>query len=528
LGVVVAINVKKIARRVALLLVIVLGLVIVRALLPPRAILVHPSTQPRPVIGSLTEPPPSVEPDSVAVCLSGGGYRAALFELGVLWRLNELGALRHVAIVSSVSGGSITAAHLVLHWPELAFDARGVATNFEPLIAEPILELTQRTVDVPAIAKSAFTRTSPAEYVARAYDQYLFRGATLESLALPPKAPLLSLNTTRLESGALWSFGQTGIFTADWPVGSANLPDDRRLPLAVAVAASSAFPPWLAPLSLDLHELYPPIDPKQMPPSRLPYAIDPDALRITNQQAPYEYALSSHIQLVDGGVRNNLGTESCTAKGLTIVVDAAIPTHVTAAGSSWPQVALRVVDLMYSAKEDIARGAVMNRDALAQLPEHKSFVLPVVGVSLGGSVDIAGYPSIVQTLSQMLASTAFSAEDRAAVIARTAAQSPDIQRMTSRSIKTLLLAAIPTRLKGLRAEDQNHLINTGYLACEQTLLSTLVTWNKLPASLAKPPWPVTSPPFLPLLLSAPAKLPRPVHPCLYASKVCGRTSFEGL
>ena len=48
----------------------------------------------------------------LALCLSGGGYRAALFHLGAFWRLAELRLLRRVERVSSVSGGSIIAAWL--------------------------------------------------------------------------------------------------------------------------------------------------------------------------------------------------------------------------------------------------------------------------------------------------------------------------------------------------------------------------------------------------------------------------------
>ena len=47
--------------------------------------------------------------DGVALCLSGGGYRAMVFHLGVLWRLNETKLLSKVKRFSSVSGGSITA-----------------------------------------------------------------------------------------------------------------------------------------------------------------------------------------------------------------------------------------------------------------------------------------------------------------------------------------------------------------------------------------------------------------------------------
>jgi NTE family protein len=47
--------------------------------------------------------------DGNALCLSGGGYRAMLFHVGVLWRFYELGLLQGMARISGVSGGSITA-----------------------------------------------------------------------------------------------------------------------------------------------------------------------------------------------------------------------------------------------------------------------------------------------------------------------------------------------------------------------------------------------------------------------------------
>src|SRR5678816_284150 len=77
-----------------------------------------------------------VEP-GIALCLSGGGYRAMLFHVGALWRLNELGYLPQLNRVSSVSGGSITAGVLGRNWGSLQFD-NGVATNFEGLLVQPI------------------------------------------------------------------------------------------------------------------------------------------------------------------------------------------------------------------------------------------------------------------------------------------------------------------------------------------------------------------------------------------------------
>jgi len=68
---------------------------------------------------------PNAKPDDgVALCLSGGGYRAMLFHLGAVWRLNELGYLDPAKLkrVSSVSGGSLTAGVLALHWKALGLE----------------------------------------------------------------------------------------------------------------------------------------------------------------------------------------------------------------------------------------------------------------------------------------------------------------------------------------------------------------------------------------------------------------------
>ena len=112
------------------------------------------------------------EPCEYALCLSGGGYRAMLFHLGALWRLNEagylpklergdivvfwypneLGYLRKLDRVSSVSGGSIAAGVLAKHWDSLEFDAGGRASNFTDTVATDIHSLAMRTIDSWAVA----------------------------------------------------------------------------------------------------------------------------------------------------------------------------------------------------------------------------------------------------------------------------------------------------------------------------------------------------------------------------------------
>src|SRR5690606_19460685 len=46
----------------------------------------------------------------LGLALSGGGLRAACFHLGLLARMADADLLRHVEVISAVSGGSIVAA----------------------------------------------------------------------------------------------------------------------------------------------------------------------------------------------------------------------------------------------------------------------------------------------------------------------------------------------------------------------------------------------------------------------------------
>ena len=94
---------------------------------------------------------PRAPREGVALCLSGGGYRAMLFHLGALWRLNETGYLHRLGRVSSVSGGSITAGVLALNWEKLAFDQAGVAAAFGEQVVEPVRAMAGRTIDWQAI-----------------------------------------------------------------------------------------------------------------------------------------------------------------------------------------------------------------------------------------------------------------------------------------------------------------------------------------------------------------------------------------
>src|SRR5687767_3792557 len=182
--------------------------------------------------------------EGIALCLSGGGYRAMLFHVGALWRLNELRYLPRLARVSSVSGGSITAGTLGLHWGRLAFDGNDVAAGFGEHLVDPIRALASRTVDEVSIATGLLTPGTVAEKVAKAYRRHLFGDATLQAL---PDAPRFVINATNLQTGALWRFSKP--YMADYKVGIVS---DPQVSLADAVAASSAFPPVLSPMRLEV------------------------------------------------------------------------------------------------------------------------------------------------------------------------------------------------------------------------------------------------------------------------------------
>src|SRR5215475_6129285 len=141
-----------------------------------------------------TKNPKAGPAEGIALCLSGGGYRAMIFHLGALWRLNELGYLGQLRRVSSVSGGSITAGVLALAWPELQFGADGRAANFVERVVTPLREFAGRTIDVPAIALGiAIPSQTISDRIAGYYRSHLFHDATLQSL---PESPEFVINAT--------------------------------------------------------------------------------------------------------------------------------------------------------------------------------------------------------------------------------------------------------------------------------------------------------------------------------------------
>jgi predicted acylesterase/phospholipase RssA len=196
----------------------------------------------------------------LGLALSGGGFRASLYHLGLVRLLRDGGILPRITHITSVSGGSIFAAHLVLNWDRyngspgefdaaaaefLAFmrlDVRNrIARRF--LLALP-LRWPRRLLGLP---NRKLTRTGLLEYY---YERYLYGDTSLFEL---PERPALHILATNLSEGCLCSFNRDGLLMVRRRPGNTFRIDRIHVGLAtvpMAVTASSAFPGFFPPLEL--------------------------------------------------------------------------------------------------------------------------------------------------------------------------------------------------------------------------------------------------------------------------------------
>lgn len=179
----------------------------------------------------------------VGLALSGGGFRAAAFHLGVFRKLAALGLLQKIDLISCVSGGSIAGAYLALNWR-----APNVLDDLDNYLAT-------RSIAVESVIGGILDPfESRLDKLAGTYDRDLFGG---KSMAAFLNGPRIYLNTTNLATGNLFFFvagaGGRSEF-GEHELGVVEAPD---FSIARAVAASSAFPPVFPPLRLG-PDVYPP------------------------------------------------------------------------------------------------------------------------------------------------------------------------------------------------------------------------------------------------------------------------------
>lgn len=239
--------------------------------------------------------------DGIALALSGGGFRATLFHLGALWRLNELGYLRKLSRISSVSGGSIIAGVLGHRWKRLDFNSKDVATNFIDEIADPVRKFCALNNEVTAVlGRIVPVLNRGGGVLAARYRKHLFGAATLQDLPDDDKGPRFVICATNLQTGVCVRFSKP--YLADYRLGLLKDPD---ISLATAVAASSAFPPILSPLILK---------------------TDPGAWNKEKGADLFgRVDMRRKLCLSDGGVYDNLGLEPLKRFKTILASDAGAP-----------------------------------------------------------------------------------------------------------------------------------------------------------------------------------------------------------
>lgn len=238
----------------------------------------------------------------MVVSLSGGGARASAFGYGVLNALRQtqvpgpngpMSLLHELDVISGVSGGSITAAYYAAFGADAfpAFEEQFLRKNFQ----DNLISYALKPGNLYDLTSPWLGRTHLLER--RLFE--LFQGKTFGDIAQQPGHPSLLISATDLSLGASFEF--------TWRQFSLICSDLDSVPLSFAVAASSAVPLALSPLTLKNYNHHC-AQPVNMDVS------DAGAYRVRllrdSQRSYLDASDRPYIHLVDGGLADNLGLRS--------------------------------------------------------------------------------------------------------------------------------------------------------------------------------------------------------------------------
>jgi predicted acylesterase/phospholipase RssA len=182
----------------------------------------------------------------VILAFSGGGTRAAAFSFGVLEGLRDVvyhgpgGAqsfLEDIDVISSVSGGSFTAAYYGLFRDRIFSEFPSDFLHRD--VQGDLMRLALWPPNWFRLASADFDRINlAADY----YDEKIFKGKTFRDLIEKRRKPYIILNATDMTLGRRFEFTQDQF--------DLLCSDLSSVKVATAVAASSAFPGLLSPLTV--------------------------------------------------------------------------------------------------------------------------------------------------------------------------------------------------------------------------------------------------------------------------------------
>ncbi len=340
----------------------------------------------------------------LGLALSGGGFRASFFHIGVLARLAEIGKLSQVEVISTVSGGSIVGAMYYIKLKKI-FDNSTSPTNEQlvNLVKEmevEFLEGVQRNIRMRALVnplknlRMCMANYSRSDRLAELYDELFYRPVLnpgskemikMRDLKIFPdgkvvnpdefnklpicsklgknrcKLPIILINATSLTSGHNWRFeassmGEPERASKDLldidknsrfsrPAKYDEMPEKAsNIKLGHAVAASACVPGLFNPLAIS--ELYNDIQ----------------------------------IQLIDGGVHDNQGIEALLEECCEEVVVSDASKHMSdemAFSTQIPHVLSRSTGiLMDRVREEELKG-ILNNKGIKSTILHLRKGLPV-------------------------------------------------------------------------------------------------------------------------------------------------------
>lgn len=274
----------------------------------------------------------------IGIALSGGGLRASLFHIGVLAKLAELDLLRHVEVISCVSGGSIIGAFYYLELKKLLESGRTTRADYLQLVRDvekKFLEGVQKNVRTRVAAspwkglKMAFqSGYSRSDVVGELYQKHFYDrtaedgqkpASVMSDLTVQPKSflgapgtfnpkydnwrlsakvPMLVLNATTMNTGHNWQFTATWMGESPQAISATidaipryrrmyykDAPEThRQIPIGRAVGASACVPGLFEPIVL--RNLYP----------------------------------ERTVRLVDGGVHDNQGLASLLEQNCRVIL----------------------------------------------------------------------------------------------------------------------------------------------------------------------------------------------------------------
>lgn len=285
----------------------------------------------------------------VGLALSGGGFRASFYHLGVLARLAELDMLRHLEVLSCVSGGSIVGAHYYLELRRLMQFGRapsgraGAGLRDDEISQQDYLDLVEKLIGdfLDGVQKNLRMRVlanpwanlkmlflptySRTEYLGELYEKHLYSrvaddapaSRSLDQLDIRPpdeaddfrpgnvnwrrchKIPQLVLNATTLNTGHLWQF------TVSWMGESPNIVNRAfdKNPRLRRLYYQEAPEPRYRHYRLGHAVAASSCVPGLFEPIELPRLYD-----------------QRNIRLVDGGVYDNLGVAALTEQDCSVMI----------------------------------------------------------------------------------------------------------------------------------------------------------------------------------------------------------------